>query len=54
MTYAEEISFDVTVTDPCITTTLTVFSIPDVSIEAGLSDTFSFIEVADTAATTVS
>lgn len=36
-------------TDPCLTTTLTDFSVPNVSIEAGLTDVFSFIEVTDSA-----
>jgi len=42
------------VTDPCITTVLTDFTVPNVSIEAGLTNTFSFIEVKDSAATAVS
>ena len=54
VTYAEEIEFTVTVTDPCLTTTLSSLSIPAVSIEAGLTDTFSFAEITDSAADTVS
>lgn len=53
VTYSNEVSFSITVTDPCLTTTLTDFTIPNVSIEAGLTDTFSFIEVTDSAATAV-
>ncbi len=37
-----------------MTTILTDFAVPPVSIEAGLTDTFSFIEVTDSAATAVS
>jgi len=40
-------------TDPCLTTKFTEFSIPDVSIEAGLTNTFNFVEVTDSAAITV-
>ena len=40
--------------DPCKTTVLTDFSVPDVSIEAGLTDNFLFSEVTDSAATAVS
>ena len=54
VTYSGETPFKITVTDPCLTTTLTDVSVPNVSIEAGLSNTFSFIEVTDSAATTVS
>jgi hypothetical protein len=54
VTYAQDISFDITVTDPCITTTLTDWTIPDVAIEAGLVDEYEFIEVTDSAATSVS
>ena len=54
VTYSNNIPFTVTVTDPCLTTTLTDFAIPDVSIEAGLTNTFSFVEVTDSAATAVS
>ena len=43
-----------TVTDPCLTTTLSSLSIPNVSIEAGLTDTFSFAEITDSAADAVS
>lgn len=52
MTYSSEIEFVVTVTDPCLTTQLSDVTVPDVSIEAGLSDTFSFAELTDTAADT--
>ena len=41
-------------TDPCLTTTLAAINVPDVSIEAGLTDTFSFAEVTDSAADAVS
>lgn len=41
-------------TDPCLTTVLTDFTVPNVSIEAGLTDVFEFIEVTDSAATAVS
>lgn len=51
--YTNDISFTITVTDPCITTVLTDFTIPDVSIEAGLIDEHTFIEVTDSAATAV-
>ena len=50
MTYSNEISFQVTVTDPCLTTTLSTVNVPDVAIEAGLTDTFTFAEVTDSAA----
>lgn len=53
-TYSNEISFTVTVTDPCLTTTLATFVIPNVSIEAGLTDVFEFAEVTDSAADSVS
>ena len=54
VTYSNEISFDVTVTDPCLTTTLTDFALPPVSIEAGLTNIFNFAEVTDSAAIAVS
>lgn len=54
VTYANNIEFVITVTDPCLTTTLTDFTIPNVSIEAGLEDVFSFAEVTDSAAIAVS
>ena len=50
VTYANNLSYDITVTDPCLTTTLADFAIPSVSIEAGLEDVFSFAEVTDSAA----
>ena len=43
-----------TVTDPCLTTTLSDVAVPDVAIEAGLTDTFTFAEVTDSAADDVS
>jgi len=54
VTYSEEIEFSVTVTDPCLTTTLTDLIVPDVSVQAGLIDTFTFAELTDTAGTAVS
>jgi len=46
-TYSNSIPFTVTVTDPCLTTSFTDFTIPDVLIEAGLTNTFNFVEVTD-------
>lgn len=40
--------------DPCLTTVLTDFNVPDVSIEAGLTNNFEFDEVTDSAAIAVS
>ena len=54
VTYSNESEFVVTLTDPCQTTTLTDFSVPNVSVQAGLVDEFSFAEVTDSAATAVS
>jgi hypothetical protein len=53
VTYSNETPFVVTVVDPCLTTTLTDLTVPDVSIEAGLKNTFTFAEVTDSAATAV-
>ena len=53
VTYSNNVAFTVTVTDPCLTTTFTDFTIPNVSIEAGLEDVFSFAEVTDSAAIAV-
>ena len=54
VTYSNEISFTVTVTDPCLTTTLSSVTVPNVAVEAGLTDTFTFAEVTDSAADAVS
>ena len=54
VTYSNEISFDVTVTDPCLTTTLSSLTVPNVAVEAGLTDTFTFAEITDSAADAVS
>jgi hypothetical protein len=54
VTYSNETPFTVTMVDPCLTTTLTDFTVPAVSIEAGLTNTFNFVEVTDSAATAVS
>ena len=54
VTYANSVAFTVTVVDPCLTTTLASVNVPDVAIEASLTDTFSFAEVTDSAADDVS
>lgn len=54
VTYSNEVEFSITVTDPCLTTVLTDFAVTPVSVEAGLTNEFDFVEVADSAATAVS
>jgi len=54
VTYANNTPFKVTVTDPCKTTVLTSVTVPNVSVQAGLTNEFSFIEVTDSAAIAVS
>ena len=53
VTYSASVSWTVTITDPCLTTVLESLTIPDVSVEAGLTDTFSFAELTDSAGTAV-